>query len=50
LGGEIYTIKPNGSGLQQLTELDGNAFHPDWSPDGTRIVFWLEDQAIYFMT
>jgi Tol biopolymer transport system component len=49
LGGEIYSIKPNGTGLQQLTELDGNAFHPDWSPDGTRIVFWLEDQAIYIM-
>jgi Tol biopolymer transport system component len=48
-GGEIYTIRPNGTGLQQLTELDGNAFHPDWSPDGTRIVFWLEDQAIYIM-
>ncbi len=49
MGGEIYTIKRDGTGLQQLTELDGNAFHPDWSPDGTRIVFWLEDQAIYIM-
>jgi Tol biopolymer transport system component len=49
LGGEIYTIRPNGTGLRQLTELEGNAFHPDWSPDGTRIVFWLEDQAIYIM-
>jgi Tol biopolymer transport system component len=49
LGGEIYTIKPDGTGLRQLTELDGNASHPDWSPDGTRIVFWLEDQATYIM-
>jgi Tol biopolymer transport system component len=49
LGGEIYTIRRDGTGLSQLTELDGNAFHPDWSPDGSRIVFWLEDQAIYIM-
>lgn len=49
LGGEIFTIRANGTGLRQLTELDGNATHPDWSPDGTRIVFWLEDQAVYIM-
>ena len=49
LGGEIFTIRRDGSSLQQLTELDGNAFHPDWSPDGTRIAFWLEDQALYIM-
>ena len=36
-------------GLQRLTHLDGNAIAPDWSPDGTRIVFWLEDQALYVM-
>jgi len=50
LGGEIFTIRPDGSDLRQLTEMDGNATHPDWSPDGTRIAFWLEDQAIYVMT
>jgi Tol biopolymer transport system component len=44
LGGEIYTIQRDGTGLHQLTELDGNAFHPDWSPDGTKIAFGLEDQ------
>jgi Tol biopolymer transport system component len=49
LGREIYTIRPDGTFFRQLTELDGNAFHGDWSPDGTRIVFWLEDQAIYIM-
>lgn len=48
-GGEIYTIKRDGSGLRRLTHLDGNATDPDWSPDGTRIVFWLEDQALYVM-
>jgi Tol biopolymer transport system component len=49
LGGEIYTIQRDGTGLHQLTELDGNAFHPDWSPDGTKIAFWLEDQSLYVM-
>ena len=48
-GGEIYTIRADGMGLQRLTHLDGNAIAPDWSPDGTRIVFWLEDQALYVM-
>jgi Tol biopolymer transport system component len=49
LGLEIDTIRPDGTGLRQLTELDGNAFQPDWSPDGSRIAFWLEDQAVYVM-
>jgi Tol biopolymer transport system component len=49
LGREIYTIKRDGTGLRQLTELDGDAFSPDFSPDGKRIVFWLADQAIYIM-
>lgn len=42
-GGEIYTIRANGLGIQQLTEVPGNAEAPDWSPDGTRIVFQAED-------
>ena len=40
-GMQIYTIEPNGTGLRQLTHLDGNATSPHWSPDGTRIVFEL---------
>src|SRR5262245_31504202 len=49
LGAEIFTIKPDGTDLLQLTELDGSATHPDWSPDGTRIAFLLEDHGIYVM-
>jgi Tol biopolymer transport system component len=38
----IYTIRPDGSGLTKLTtyDQDGQAtFHPSWSPDGTRVLF-----------
>jgi Tol biopolymer transport system component len=48
LGGEIYVIKRSGAGLQQLTEIEGNmvnAFSPDWSPDGGRIAFSVEDDS-----
>jgi Tol biopolymer transport system component len=41
-GKQIYTIEPNGTGLRQLTHLDGDATAPHWSPDGTRIVFELD--------
>jgi dipeptidyl aminopeptidase/acylaminoacyl peptidase len=41
-GAEIYTMKADGTGLRRLTRLHGNASTPDWSPDGTRIVFYLE--------
>ena len=42
-GAQIYTIRPNGLGIQQITKVPGNAEFPDWSPDGTRIVFQAED-------
>lgn len=39
--GQIYSVKPDGSGLMQLTHLkDGQfAVWPHWSPDGTHIAF-----------
>ena len=48
-GGEIYTMEADGTDLTRLTHLDGNAIAPDWSPDGSRIAFWLEGQALYTM-
>lgn len=38
---QIYTVKPDGSGLRQLTHLGAghNAFDPHWSPDGQRIAY-----------
>jgi TolB protein len=40
---EIYTAKPNGDDVQQLTS-NPNVFSelPDWSPDGQRIAFQRE--------
>jgi Tol biopolymer transport system component len=36
---EMYTIRPDGSDLRQLTQDHGNNAHGRWSPDGKQIVF-----------
>src|SRR5438132_10314753 len=36
---QIYTVRPNGHDLRQITHLDGDALVADWSPDGRQIVF-----------
>ena len=38
---QVYSIRPNGAGLTQLTDVadDQTAAMPDYSPDGTKIVF-----------
>jgi len=36
---EIYTIKPDGTGVKRLTFSKGNDAHMAWSPDGEHIVF-----------
>jgi Tol biopolymer transport system component len=41
-GYELFTVQADGTDLTRLTHLDGDAVHPDWSPDGTQIVFQLE--------
>jgi Tol biopolymer transport system component len=46
---EIYTMRPSGSGVQQLTfnegptQFDGE---PNWSPDGRKIAFSSERDAV----
>jgi TolB protein len=37
--GEIYTVRPDGTGLRRLTRNGVWDTSPDWSPDGKRIVF-----------
>lgn len=49
---EIYTIKPDGTGLKRLTYSRGNDAHMAWSPDGEHIVFTsarmgFKDEAMY---
>jgi Tol biopolymer transport system component len=36
---EIYTIRPRGGGLIQVTDAPGNSIFSDWTPDGRRLVF-----------
>jgi Tol biopolymer transport system component len=49
--GEIYAIRSTGTGFRQLTEplmdQNGNAYAPDWSPDGSRIVYSVDGQGIW---
>ena len=49
---DIYTVKPDGSGVTRLTRARGNDAHQGWSPDGEDIVFatsrmGFKDEAIY---
>ena len=38
-GGQVYTIRPDGTGQRQLTHLPGFTQLPHWSPHSNRIVF-----------
>ena len=37
---EIYVMRPDGSGLRQVTHLDAFVGSPAWSADGTRLVYY----------
>jgi Tol biopolymer transport system component len=37
--GRIYVINADGTGLRELTTVEGNQRAPEWSPDGRRIGF-----------
>jgi TolB protein len=47
---QIYTMRPDGAGLRQLTHLSKGhkAKHPEWSPDGTKIIY-VKDNQIWVM-
>jgi Tol biopolymer transport system component len=44
-GGQLFTVRPSGSGLRQLTHVQGDAVNADWSPSGRRIVFALGSET-----
>ena len=37
---ELYVMRPDGSGLRQVTHLDAFTGSPAWSADGTRLVYY----------
>jgi Tol biopolymer transport system component len=41
-GAQIFTVRPNGHDLRQITGVNGDAVRPDWSPNGRRIAFELD--------
>ena len=45
-GIQIFTVRPNGRDLRQITHVDGDATGPDWSPDGRRLAFTLNDCSV----
>ena len=49
---EVYTLRPNGSSVRQLTFNDASEFRPNWSPDGGQITFTTDrdgDFEVYVM-
>jgi Tol biopolymer transport system component len=44
--GDIWTVQPDGSGLNQVTDSPATEFAPAWSPNGTMLAFpserWVE--------
>jgi Tol biopolymer transport system component len=38
-GSQIWTVWPNGTHLRHVTDVDGDASQPDWSPDGRLLTF-----------
>lgn len=44
-GTQLFTVRPNGEDLRQITHVAGDAVNADWSPDGRHIAFSLGDET-----
>jgi Tol biopolymer transport system component len=44
-GGDIYTVRPDGSGVTRLTHGSAWDYDPAWSPDGSMVAFWSQPNA-----
>ena len=42
-GYDLYTMAPDGTGAERITDEPGDEIMPSWSPDGTRIAFAFHD-------
>lgn len=38
-GSQLWTVRPDGTRLHQITHVSGGAVQPDWSPDGRTVAF-----------
>lgn len=51
---DIYSIRPDGTGLQRLTDAAGHDAHCSWSPDGRQLLFssgrygFKDELAVYY--
>ena len=45
---DLYSMRPDGSGIKLLVECAGECHHPEWSPDGKQIVFQM-DKDLYLV-
>jgi Tol biopolymer transport system component len=44
-GNQLFTVRPNGEDLHQITHVAGDAGNVDWSPDGRRLVFAIGSET-----
>ncbi|MGZ8571987.1 MAG: hypothetical protein ACXWW5_07160, partial [Actinomycetota bacterium] len=45
-GYDLYTMAPDGTGAERITDEPGDEIMPSWSPDGTRIAFAFDDLGV----
>lgn len=49
IGDQIYVMNADGSGQRRLTAGSDVNWHPQWSPDGARILFYRLGSGLYIM-